>query len=734
MTGGETMLALIKYEWKKLCTYRLIPVVLLLLIAVNGYLIFHAAEASHIQSEDALDRIVSDYAADPEGMEHYIDSCVKAYETAWSFGDKSLLPEPRYTDESDILFYESHFFPLRDYTEQYQKTVKTAIRIAEGHITEYRYLGYEEDLFETQYQKGVIASYEKLTDLTFPFVNVRGYDILLDYEGLGVLVMIAALMGGMFILIPERNEKSRELVFATKYGRGATFGAKMVTAFLYTVAVSAILTASAVVAVWARYGLYGLFAPLQMVENYRLSPLVTTVLGGLVAAFLLRVFSSFVFMVLVMAFTSLVSGYVPAFFAGSLVIAFNYFIATKEYFNAYDPLKNLNFFWTIGGRAPLVAWRGIRLFDHCIGAVGAIVIVYSAFLLLGLAISWYAYVGNHGVTVRSVSRIAAKFRGIIQIRLPEKKTRSRAMLLTLELKKWMTPFHVFVLTGAVIFAFIMCSEAYHERATFDEEVYDEYMQTYEGVWSPEKDECLQKEYEEMLSLIAKKERMTESYVKGTISYAEYQIYQLSVTRAESRIEVVEELSSTSSYLRTLSEEGRDAYFVNERGWRRLYDANFSVYYLFAIIFLFSGMFASDHKENFVPIRRATQSGRGRVVLCRVLIACVTVILMIVICEWMQYSAIQNTAGFSLPEASVESLSFLNIEGMSVSGYFILMFMRQLAVGIGFALLTLFVSEKTKGYLATLLIMTLIAFVPAAFSWCGFDLFDGWSLVRLLGHN
>ncbi len=728
------MFPLIKFELKKLFTYRLILILLVVLTAINVYLMTQEITDQQIQKEEILDMIVSDYIADPKGMEVYIDSYMEAYERAFLLSDKTLIPENRYTEEADILFYESDFFPLRDYTENYQKTVGTAIRIAEGHISEYRFLGYAENSFEIEYQKGVIASYQKLSALTFPFVNIRGYDLLLSYDGFGALAMIAVLIGGMLILIPERNEKSMDLIRVSKYGGTATFGAKMVTAFVYTFVVSGLLTVSAVMAVGVRIGLYGLFAPLQMVESYRLSPLMTNILGGLLAAFLLRVFSSYVFMVLVIAFTSLISGYVPAFLSGLFVMITNYFVASKEYFNAYDPLKNLNFFWSINGKEPLVYWRGLRFFGHCIGTTEAILVVYSCLLLLGCVVAWYCYVRNHGIAIGSASLLFRRFRGIIQIRLPEKKKRNRATLFGMELKKQITPFSIFVMVAVILLTVFICHDTYHTLITFDEMIYDEYISTYEGKWTSEKDEALRKEYGDALSLIAKKEKMARDFADGKLSITEYQIYQTASAKAESRIEILEELSLTSERLRTLSTEGKDAYFVNERGWRKLYDADMSFLYLLASILLFSGMFASDHKDNFVQIRRTAKKGGMTVALYRILIACTMVVIMVTLCEWMQYSDIGRTIGFSLPEASAESLSFLKAEGLSVGGYFGFVFARQIIFSIGFTLLTLFISKKTKAYLPTLAIMTILAFAPTIFGYFGFDLLNEISFVRLLGHQ
>jgi|GEM_PF-1329690 len=730
------MFPLIKYELKKLFSHKIIPIMLLVITVFNVLLISSQMDEEALIEEQQLDAFLTDYRADPEGMEQYMKEYLESYQKAAASlrGDGERLPFPdNIYSNNDATIFATVFPKMKSYTADYQKTIKMAIRIAQGHLDEYRYLGYSEKSFMVAYQQGVLNSYDRLQELEFPLVNIRGYDVFLDYSGFGVIAMIAMIVGGMLILIPEKSGGMVGILRVSKRGRNETYLAKMVAAFVYCLLVCVLLTVSALAAVGFISGYSGFSAPLQMVESFRLCPIMTTVGGGLVLTFLLRFFSCLVFMVAVIALSAVFTSYVPAFSIGILFTAANYLAATKDYLNAYDPLKNLNFFWSINGKETLVYWRGINLFDRCIPTLESVLLVYSVILVAGLILAWYFYTAGKGLefrALRNFSRaVTVKLKGL----LSNGRRRKRATLIGYEIKKIMTPFACLLLAGILVGTALLSDSAFRpKKRSFYESIYAEYMEEYGGEWTEEKDAKLQEEYRAFRELIAQEETMIFLYKKGELDRDAFFEYCDKLSYAENRVELVEVLCRLSETLRRLNEEGKIAYFVNEIGWNRMIRHNFSYLYLIAIIFIFSGVYAVEYKDKFMPIQSTTRNGKTRTDLNKLAIVAVLTVLTVTVCEICQYYVCSREAGLLMPNAPAISLPALAGASGTIAGHFALIFLRQIAVALAVAFATAGVSRMTKKYLPTLAIMGAIAFAPMLFGYFGFDFLQELSLMNFLG--
>ncbi len=734
------MFSLIKYELKKLFAHKIIPILLLVITVFNVLLISSRVDEKTVTAEKQLDALLADYHADPEGMEKKMKEYLDEYDrvakhnlqSIHNSGERLPYPDSTYSD-TDYTLFDKTFPELKNYTSTYQKTIKMSIRIANGHIDEYRYLGYAEDSFAVAYQKGVLKSYDLLKDMEFPIVNIRGYDVFLDYSGFGVIAMIAMIVGGMLILIPEKSGGMVGILRVSKRGRTETYLAKMTVAFLYCLLVCLVLTISALATVGVCYGYNGIDAPLQMVESFRLCPLMTTVGGGLVLTFLLRLFSCFVFMAAIIALSAVFTGYVPAFSIGILFTALNYLAATKDYLNAYDPLKNLNFFWSINGKEPLVYWRGINLFDVCVPTLESVLLVYSVILAASLLLAWFFYTAGKGLEFRALRNLSRKIAVAVNAALPGRKKRRRATLIGYEIKKILTPFACIALAGLIVGTVLLTDDAFRaKRKTFYELTYAEYMDEYGGEWTEEKDAKLKAQYAEFVEIISQEEIMYFKYKNKEIDIVAYSDYNTKLRYAENRLDIVKSLSATSDTLRRLNGEGKLAYFVNEMGWNRMINTNISYLYLAAIIFLFAGVYAVEYKDKFMQIQSTTRNGKMRTILNKFAIVTVLTVLIVAGCEAWQYYVCATEHGLPLPNAPAISLPALAEASGTIGGHFALILLRQLGVALAVAFATVGVSRLTKKFLPTLAVMGMIAFAPTLFGYFGFDFLQELSLLNFLG--
>ena len=147
---------LLSYELLKLFKSKILLILLAVLLAVNVWLLLGEIPAEKVAKEKQLSDFMEIYKADPEGMDKYIEEFNAAYNAAVQSKrnqDAEPLPYPDdlYT-ENDYQFFRSDFSAIRKLTDTYKKALKNARRVANGHLTEYEYMGYDESMFAWQYQ------------------------------------------------------------------------------------------------------------------------------------------------------------------------------------------------------------------------------------------------------------------------------------------------------------------------------------------------------------------------------------------------------------------------------------------------------------------------------------------------------------------------------------------------------------------------------------------------------
>ncbi len=745
------MFSLLKYEIKKLCASKLLPIMLIVLTILNVRLILGDIDEKKLTQEQQLDEFLELYVEDPEKWDAYMAdflNAIKLSNDSVRIKDGVVERTVPYPDslvtKDDYTLFKTTFPAIRDFGETYRKMVDKAERVANGHLSEYAYLGYDDGGFEPTYQRGVIQSYSKLRDIEFPFLNIRGYDIYFNYSGFGVIAMIAMLVGGMLILIPEKSGGMVSILRVSKRGRWETYGAKIMTAFLYCVVVCLILSASGFVAVALKSGLNGWNAPLQMIDSpsgsYRLCPFLLTVGEGIFITFLLRLFSCFVFMLMVIALSAVFTSYIPALLIGIVFTAANYLVATYQFLNDYAPLKNLNFFWSINGKEPIVYWRGIRIFGFCVPMLESLILTYVVLFGAGIFLAGYLYVNGKGMEFRRL-RLFLRKCGAALAALPEKlhlriftrRARRRATHLHYEIKKIVTPFALIVLVALFTATFILSSRIFKQEENFYDVTYDAYMEEYGGEWTEEKDASLNALFTEYSATVQGYDTMVAKYYAGEISMEEIAAYSNKYQYAKNRVEIVASLCDTSARLRELHNEGKMAYFVNETGWKMISYVNFSYLYLVVIVLLFGNVYAIEYREGFHLIQHSTRGGRGRTNFRKIAIVIVIAVLLLTVCEACQYLMVIRRVGLQYPEAPARSLPLLNDTGdRSIAAHFVLIYLRQLGIVTGLSLLAVLLSRVTKKLLPTIAIIAVIAFAPTIFNYFGIHLFDAFSLITLLG--
>ncbi|MCR5457023.1 MAG: ABC transporter permease [Clostridiales bacterium] len=731
------MIRLIRYELKKLFSMRVCLVLILFVILANVVLLTMSFDEAKITQNNTLKEFVDVYVKNPDDLEAYMSSYMSKYNEVVNLrrktGDRTIpLPESVYSD-NDYVLINTFNKNVKNFKESYLKKINGSIKLANVRIAEYQYLEYSDDSFELAYQRGVLNSYSELLDLDFPVDVVKGYDILLNYNGFAFVYMVALIIGGMLVLIPEQSNGMSSILRVSKRGRGQTMAAKICSAMVYCVIVCVVLNISSFAVTAIKVGMSGANLPIQMVDNYWLCPFNISVLQGWFVSIGLSILSGIVFLMVIIAITTVFRNYIPSFMIGIFFAIVNYAVANYDFLNSYDPLKNLNFFWSITGFELIKYWRGLKIFGHCYSIFDSVVAVYSLLFLLFSIIASAIYVLGICANNYKLQNLFISLRDRIVATFEKNKSKNQKIrvkgVASFELKKVFTAFSIVVLLLLLVANVYMTNKSCELMFNYGENLYIRYMSEFGGKWSEEKDAKINTIYSEIVDTLSKKSEMESKYFSGEISTSEFVCYYEDYCDAEKRIDIVAELVELSSRLKTMSEQGKDAYFVDKTGWELLKNTNHSYIYFIAVILVLSNIFSTEYKDRFSSVQKLTRN-YSKVQIIKYVIAVVLPMVLVMLCEGYQYVFVIIKYGLPYPEASSSSLIFLNNSSVPIFITYLLNFLKTIAILGVFGALIAQLSRMTKSVIVTMALSSVIVFAPPLLSYFGLDLFNNASLILL----
>ena len=713
---------LIKFELKKLFTGRVMLCLVAVLLAANAFFVWRAVDERTIQREKDLASFLELYEENPDELDAYMEDFLTLYRA--TIADRTLeRPESIYAESDYVLFND--FAAVRDFSETYDGILARAKKACENKILEYRYFGYAENSFEMVYQTSVLESYGALNSLDFPLLNVVGYDVFFTYNGFCVFLLVAISLCGIMLVSNEKNAGMLMILRSTRRGRVETFLAKIAVGFVFTSLLCVLFTLTTLGVLYAKIGLVGWKAPLQMVDAMQLAPYQITIGEGVVLSLLARIFSAFVFFVIVLLVASLFNNNLVIFGTVFIVIGVNFALANYQFLDGYSFFRNINFFWCLDGLRILEEWRGVKLFGRCIALLPTWLIVYGILAIAVGAIGCYVFA--EGI---SVGKTTVK----INIRLPKivkLKRKYHTSLYRFEMKKALSVFACLALIASTVMTVYFAEDSYVLKKDFSQNFYAEYMAGIEGPYTEEKHLAIESEYREYQRIIAQKESMQIAYQSGEITSTEYNQFLSKSIEAERMERVFERLYEHSRYLKEQTEAGYDVAYFDDSGWLKLSEINLARIGCIALILLCSDLFSMEIRTGFVKIQSLTKRGRKPVTMTKFLLALTFALFIGVFSEALQF--IFADMGFTLCGGEY---SLVSIEGFTKTTpvwlYFALEAVKNVALFVFLAFATAGLSKLTGKLVPTLCVMTVIVFAPMIFSYFGIEAFEKLSFLNLFG--
>lgn len=573
---------------------------------------------------------------------------------------------------------------------------------------------------------GVISSmqegfpYENVLKTADDYGNLEGIE-LSHGENRGVVLFSGFLTADMLlavlviIIVSSLFEESKKglgyLVQSTKYGRQHLFLQRMAAVVLFSLAFTFLLCAGCMTISRIFFGSSDVFRALQSIPEFRHCSMHVTIAEYLMHTCLIKAFATSTIGMTLYLLSAVFDSIIAAAISIILVVTeyLCYILITPT--DLLAGMKFCNIIALLRTDVYFKNYLNLSFFGKAVGFLNAALIVFGAFFVISAVVSTVIAAGNfEGYSIGS--NLAERIRKVVS-----KKEPSRGLALW-ELKKVFIGQKGLIIFAAVLYLAIYSSMQYSYVYT-PNEIAERYYHRYGEVITEDLTERITNERiaceELMLSLEERYMTAAENgekiadklFVELQTAINNYIVLEKIEAQAISGLEYSRASGITVDLIKP------DAYemlLVRDADTT----ARNSMYILYAIIGIFSGIIARELQSNMIDLQRTAKRGRRTLMLIKAGIMAVTCIILSVVINAVQLLQIGYSVGYNDLGAAAQSLEILRglAIPMTLAQYLLLIFvLRALAaaaVGVG----VMVISRYSKSMVSAMCMSFLVLVIPA----------------------
>lgn len=264
----------------------------------------------------------------------------------------------------------------------------------------------------------------------------------------------------------------------------------------------------------------------------------------------------------------------------------------------------------------------------------------------------------------------------------------------------------------------------NKNMSFSEKVYMDYMKTFSGELTDEKEKMISKEQERF-----EKVQNGEISREESIQYKEP--YHEILNVEEIFLKIVEQYENIK--------ENPKAEFVYDTGYKELLRINKNaflesdVYLIIMAEIVFSTIFVMEYKNGMNKILNTTPKGKEMTTKAKIEVCLLTSIIVFMISIIPEMIKIGQIYGFDNITASITSIvRFSDLySGISILGFVILNYFARFVIFISMVLVILWISLKLKNTTYTILVASSIMLIPVITTQIGIKFLDKMSIDKIL---
>ena len=720
---------LLGFELKKIFMNRILVLGLLVLTLVSSCLYFLEAKPDEDPLLPYLEAYEEYYNNDPEGARAEADAYIKAYKEAEEEAGNYIAhyPDSVHVDGgvgSDYYLYE-RFYGALNYSQTHKYRLDRIINAAYLRIEEYKTAGYDYNSYAYLVQRQAIIYYSKLYGLEFPVAFNTDIEKPITFGGEIPFLLCVLLLMGSSLLAGERSNGAIALIKTTKRGKLPTALAK-IGAVPFGVG-AAVLCARLPVIILTYIMLGGevFTLPVQLAEDFLSCPYPITVLGAELVRMGVYFLCGLVLVYAMLAASALFRGYAPPFICGAAIVLASYLASSLHYYNPGTIPQYLNFITLMGCKKLFTSLVGVKMpIFSSLPCELAAMALYIPITLLCAAGAVLAYIYMPSLPAEKKRRLLSPVRLWDRVRslLAARVKKRTVSVVAWEFKKlYANPAFVVCLLGILLAKGLYSYEYRYIFPHEDDEVWQMFMEEYEGDYTEEKYEDILALNRRLREITGKKDEMDRAIDSGAITHREYSDYIQEYYLAERKLDCYMRLRDYASRLKMLHEQGVNVSFVYDTGWKNLfmYCNDAFLLAICAIVPIFA--FQTDRQNGFYPLLRTQKHGRARTYLGKCLATLPAVTVAALICSGMELWRVMFNFDMLHGQSAAASLEFYAITEASIISEAIKLLVIRVAFANLTALTVLAISSMLHSVSLTGVISAACILVPEVLRGLGYSL-------------
>ena len=712
---------LIRAEWQKLTSSRLIWVLLAVLLAVNFALTLHTSRPQPFES--TVREVYAKYIEDPEAYDAYDQELEKL--AALGIRDENLtLPHTFYgSAEYDDRLILRLVSERADYLKEGQSAeIRRVIRITERRIDDLYGFSYTDDSYEVRSQKAVLAAYTHLADtLVLGEEYAHGYDVYLQNNTVSVFLFLFLLTAVTWVFLNDRSVGFDPILRVCGKGRGATYAAKLTVVCLLTVGAVLLFLATTGLATGIMQGYSSLSAPIQALPDFATVPYTVSVGGYLLMHTGLRIAGFLALSLFVAVLAGLRLPYVLCFGGGVLFAGANVFVHTREYLGTAPAIQYVNLSAMTEGCGLLGFYRTAPLFGIPVSYPAACLLL-SVLLCVGFASLCAVFYCRRTRPLSARGKMLGSKNVLIRLRerfSKQKRCRRPMPLCFYELKKTRICLSLLIAALLLIVKGVAVDRSVGSMETYREALYYEYITDIQALEPAARAEYMTSERERLDGILEAEQKNEEAFENGSMKPDDYYAYYQTLTEAKTQDSVFREVESYVSYIdRKNAETGYRGSVIYTAGYEALFALPSDALLFATVLVVCVQAFPVEYQKtssrgSCAELIRSTPNGRRKTFAAKLLTYCVIGLLLSVLFRLVSLAVVGRNYILPDPDATLYSIvSFGDVSSpISIRQYFLIDFAMQMFAGASLSALVCVLSFFCKRILACISASLLLVAVP-----------------------
>ncbi len=728
-------------EFRKILGIQYIRVVCAVLMLLNGVFCLYHVSQSHENKipVDVAETIFYAYSLSPDSVENAYHSLLEweseqnnIFIEQMRLGNYDYAPETlpnTYAPDgfTDIQVFHAVFDRI-DYIKEYPDRVQDVIDRAYANLDESEALGISENAYITKYQRKVIAFYNTAKNtVKIGFEYTRGWDDYFSYDAVNIFIFFMVITVGTAVFTEEKACGFLPLLRCSKNGRTKTAIAKILAALLATLMTVLLFLLESWLIIGITVGYSNPMNAIQSFDMFLYCPYIWTVGEYALLSLLLNLLTFFMILSILLIISVFAYHYVLTFLSGFCLFGAG-LILNIVHVSSDNPLHVLDFLDAAAATTIFERYRSCNFFGKEVSYIALTITVYTILSAALLVFTVWKYNStSDGVNVKVPNGLFAKVNGLsCKCRLVREKNKKRSYSLSLfaaEAYKTLLSSRVWIFV-ILLFTAKCCinTYVYQPNASYADRIYKEYMTTLAGEMTDTKRQYLMDERDRIDTTLAKREEMQTLYANDTISFDEYSAYLSEYNYAYSRNECFEMIENHANYIDNLGNDGKQAWFVYDTGWKKLFSAEADWTLYLVLVLLFTSVFSREcigrsSSGSFTQILRAAKNGRKKTVTGKYLSSCA--LCTAVSAAWYAVDIISVYHAYDMPliTAPVQSIEYMGdfAPGITICQYSCIFFAVKILACLSFTLLLCALSALLRKPILIILTSSAAAFLPALLS-------------------